>query len=282
MTRTVPALGAELPGSVEQFSTLQYRRPGQIGTGGVLVVGASASGVQIADELARNGREVTLAVGEHIRMPRTYRGRDIHYWMDAIGQLDERYDQVEDIARARRLPSLQLVGSPERRTLDLNSLSTNGVQLVGRMVGVTGGRAQFSGGLANQVAAADLKQNRLLDRVDAHIADQFGAGVPAPGTRPAPTVIGKAPTVVNLDRFGTVVWATGYRPQYPWLDPALLDRRGGIRHDGGVMTVPGMYVLGLPFTRRRKSNFIDGVGPDAQELTALLIDHLEPVTAAAA
>ncbi len=277
-----PALGAELPGSVEQLSMLQYRRPGQIGTGGVLVVGASASGVQIADELARSGREVTLAVGEHLRMPRTYRGRDIHYWMDAIGQLDERYDQIEDIARARRLPSLQLVGSPERRTLDLNSLSGNGVQLVGRLVGVTGGRVQFSGGLANQVAAADLKQNRLLDRVDDFIAAQGGAGAPAPGTRPAPTVIGSAPTVLNLDRFGTVVWATGYRPRYPWLDPALLDRRGGIRHDGGVMSVPGMYVLGLPFTRRRKSNFIDGVGPDARDLSALLINQLEPVTAAAA
>ena len=141
---------------------------------------------------------------------------------------------------------------------------------------------QFSGGLANQVAAADLKQHRLLDRVDEFIAAQGGAGVPATGTRPAPTVIGNAPTEVNLDRFGTVVWATGYRPQCPWLDPALLDRRGGIRHNGGVMTVPGMYVLGLPFTRRRKSNFIDGVGPDAQELSALLIDRLEPVTAAAA
>ena len=222
-----PALGTDLPGSVLQLSALQYRRPAQIGDGRVLVVGASASGVQIADELARDGRKVTLAVGEHIRMPRTYRGRDIHCWLDAIGQLDQRYDQVEDIARARRLPSLQLIGSSDRRTLNLNSLSSNGVQLVGRLVGVTGGRVQFSGALANLVLAADLKQNRLLDRIDEFIAAQGIVGVPGPGKRPAPTAIGDAPTEVSISRFGTVIWATGYRPRYPWLHPALLDRRAG-------------------------------------------------------
>ncbi len=108
----LPPVAASVPKRIRQLTALEYRNPAQTSDGGVLVVGASASGAQIADELARNGRHVTLAVGGHIRLPRQYRERDIHWWMDVIGQLDERYDEVDDINKARRLPSLQLVGSP--------------------------------------------------------------------------------------------------------------------------------------------------------------------------
>ena len=101
----------------------------------MLVVGASASGVQIADELRRAGRRVSVAVGDHVRVPRTYRGRDIYHWMNALGILDERYDEVEDLARARRLPSLQLAGTPDQCNLDLNAVASNGTRLVGRLVG---------------------------------------------------------------------------------------------------------------------------------------------------
>ncbi len=174
----VPAVAAALPPGIARLTALDYRRPAQLGPGGVLVVGASASGVQIADELRRSGRQVTLAVGEHIRLPRTYRGRDIHWWLDAIGQFDERHDEVADLARARRLPSPQLIGSASRRTLDLGALSAAGVEIVGRLVGVAGRRAQFSGSLAAVVAAADLKQDRLLARIDA----QSPATVPAAGS----------------------------------------------------------------------------------------------------
>ena len=136
------------------------------------------------------------------------------------------------------------------------------------------GRAQFSGSLANLIKAADLKQARLLDRVDAHI-DEHGLGdlVGLPD-RPSPTPMPAVVTERELARFSAVVWATGHRPRYPWLDPALLDHRGAIRHDGGVLEVPGMYVLGLPFTRRRRSNLLAGVGPDAQLLTTHLVEHL--------
>ena len=105
------------------MTPLAYRSPGSLPDGGVLVVGASATGVQLAEEIQRSGRPVTLAVGEHVRMPRTYRGRDIFWWMEAAGMLDERYDEVDDLVRARHLPSPQLIGTPERRTIDLNSLA---------------------------------------------------------------------------------------------------------------------------------------------------------------
>ncbi|MEU5877004.1 NAD(P)/FAD-dependent oxidoreductase [Spirillospora sp. NPDC047279] len=269
----VPGISAALP-AVRQVTALEYRSPDQLDAGGVLVVGASASGVQIADELRRAGRAVTLAAGEHIRLPRTYRGRDIHWWMDAIGRLDERYDQVDDLSRARRLPSLQLVGTRERRTLDLNALAAGGVQVVGRLVGVSSGRAQFSGSLANVVASADLKLHRLLDRIDEHVAAHDLAGRVGATDRPEPTRVATAPTEIELSRFSTVVWATGYRPRYPRLDGSVFDRRGRLRHDGGVVEAPGMYVLGLPFLRRRKSSFIDGAGPDAHELCAHLVRRL--------
>jgi cation diffusion facilitator CzcD-associated flavoprotein CzcO len=127
----VPAVARGVPAGITAVTPAGYRNPSELPPGGVLVVGASASGVQLADELHRSGRPVTLAVGEHVRMPRTYRGRDILWWLDAAGVLDERYDQVEDLVQARHLPSMQLVGSPGR-TVDLNALSSAGVRVVGR------------------------------------------------------------------------------------------------------------------------------------------------------
>ena len=121
-----------VPREVEQLTPFDYRDPDQLPDGGVLVVGASATGVQLAAELKRSGRPVTLSVGEHVRLPRTYRGRDVLWWMDASGVWDQRYDEVDDLTRARRLPSPQLVGTPERATLDLNALAAMGVELVGR------------------------------------------------------------------------------------------------------------------------------------------------------
>src|SRR5690606_32635322 len=169
------------------------RNPSQLDTGRVLVVGASATGLQLADELRRSGRPVTIAVGEHIRMPRTYRGRDIQWWLEAAGILDERYDEVDDIVRARRVPSPQLIGSPERRTLDLNALIEQGVETVGRLVGVDGTRLQFSGSLANHCAMADLKLNRLLERLDRWYAQHGAAHVVAEPERLVPTKVAAVP-----------------------------------------------------------------------------------------
>ena len=274
-TPRIPAVGSELPSRISQLAAIHYRNPEQLEDGGVFVVGASASGAQIADELARAGRDVTLAVGEHVRLPRTYRGRDIHWWMDAMGQLDERYDEMDDIVRARRLPSLQLIGSPEKRTLDLNALANSGVKLVGRLAGIANGKAQLSGSLANVCAAADLKQARLLDLIDDYATQNLPDIDLENPHRLEPTSVRTPPTVLDLDAFNTVIWATGFRPQYPWLEDHLLDRKGAIRHDGGVMEELGMYMLGMPFTRRRKSSFLDGVGPDAQFLSAHLAGFLD-------
>ena len=111
---SVPALRQGVPASIESLTPFDYRHPDQLPDGGVLVVGASATGVQFADEIRRSGRRVVLSVGEHVRLPRTYRGRDVLWWMDASGVWNQRYDELDDLKRARRLPSPQLVGTPER------------------------------------------------------------------------------------------------------------------------------------------------------------------------
>ena len=147
----VPAVAAAIPPAIATVTPLTYRSPDDLDDGGVLVVGGSATGVQLADEIQRSGRQVTLAVGEHVRMPRTYRGRDIFWWMEAAGVLDERFDQVDDLVRARHLPSPQLIGTPDRRSLDLNSLAELGIEIVGRVGAIRDGVAQFSGGLAERV-----------------------------------------------------------------------------------------------------------------------------------
>jgi putative flavoprotein involved in K+ transport len=197
--------------------------------------------------------------------------------MDAAGVLDERYEDAEDIVRARKLPSPQLVGSPERRTLDLNALTAMGVQLVGRLAGCADGRAQFSGALRNVCALADLKLGRLLDRFDQWARDSGRDAEFPPPHRMAPTAVETSPPLgleLTNGAIRSIVWATGFRPDHSWLDVPVLDRKGQIRHDGGVVASPGMYLLGTPFLRRRKSSFIHGAEDDVQDLSAHLSAHL--------
>jgi putative flavoprotein involved in K+ transport len=273
---SVPPAASRLPRDVAQVLPTRYRNPDQLRPGGVLVVGASSTGVQLAAEIQRSGRQVTLAVGRHLRMPRRYRGRDIQWWLEAAGILDETLDATPDPAAAQRQPSLQLVGTDDHSTLDLGVLRGLGVRLAGRVIGVKGQRVFLAEDLAATIAAADERLARLLHRFDAHAERCSPAVLPHPEPI-LPIRVPASPTVIDLraERIRTVVWATGYRREYPWLRVPVLDRRGEIVHDGGITPVPGLYVLGLQFLRRRKSSFLDGVGDDARALTSHLADHLD-------
>lgn len=269
----VPPFSEAVPRSVEQLTPFGYRAPVKLPDGGVLVVGASATGVQLAAELHASGRPVTLSVGEHTRLPRTYRGRDVLWWMDRSGVWDQRYDEVEDITRARRLPSPQLVGSPDHRTLDLNALTAMGVSLVGRWAAVRDGEALFSGGLRNLFSLADLKMARLLNTFDEWALTSGRDAEFGPPERPAPTqppASGRLRLDLNSGEIRSIVWATGFRPQYHWLDLPVVDAKGRLDHQGGVVASPGLYALGLPVLRRRRSTFICGIEDDARAV----IDHL--------
>jgi putative flavoprotein involved in K+ transport len=275
----VPAFAHLVPTSIATLTAQEYRNPGRLADGGVLVVGASASGTQIAHEIRRSGRPVVLSVGEHIRAPRVYRGKDLEWWMDAAGVLDERYDQVDDVARARRVPSLQLAGTPDRSTLDLNALTGIGVKLVGRLAGIAeGGKAQFAGSLRNMCALSDLKMGRLLDLLDEWArANGVDEAVEPPHRLPSTRVEDAPPLGMDLatGEIKTIIWAAGYRPDYSWLELPVLDRKGMVRHDGGVVALPGMYLMGMQFLRRRKSALIDGAGDDARDLSAHLAAFLD-------
>jgi putative flavoprotein involved in K+ transport len=271
----IPRIADAVPSWMTTVTPLAYRDPRQLPDGGVLVVGASATGVQLADEIHQSGRPVTIAVGEHVRLPRTYRGRDIFWWLQATGLLAETYDKVDDLTRARHLPSPQLTGTPQAAITDLNRLAARGVRIVGRLGRIASGVAQFSGSLPNTCALADLKMNRFLNR-----ADQWAtaAGVDdelPPPHRFAPTYVDPRPPL-QLDLTGreitTVLWATGFRPDHSWLEvPGARDHNGWLRHDGGVVTgAPGLYVLGLPVLRTRASTYIHGAAADTQAIA----DHL--------
>jgi putative flavoprotein involved in K+ transport len=276
---SVPAFAERVPRSVAQLTAQQYRNPRQLADGGVMVVGASSSGTQIAQEIHRSGRPVVLSVGEHIRAPRLYRGKDLEWWMDAAGVLDERYDTVDDINRARRVPSLQLAGTPDRSTLDLNALTAIGVKLVGRLAGITeNGKVQFAGSLRNMCALSDLKMGRLLDLIDEWArADGLDEQTEPPQRLPPTRVEDAPPLGMDLasGEIKTIIWATGYRPDYSWLEVPVLDRKGMIRHDGGVVAAPGLYLMGAVFLRRRKSTLIDGAGDDARDVSAHLASYLD-------
>ena len=271
---SVPSIRSSIPATIEQFTPFDYRNPDLLPEGGVLVVGASATGVQLAAEIHQSGRPVTLSVGEHVRLPRTYRGRDVLWWMDVSGVWNQRFDEIDDLTRARSLPSPQLVGTPERATLDLNALSTMGIELVGRFAAVRDGRALFSGGLRNMFSLADLKMERLLNAFDEWALvnardDDIDASEPFDPTRVPPS--SRLQLDLRSGEIGSIVWATGFRPDYRWLQVPVVDEKGYLRHEGGIVVdSPGIYALGLPVLRRRKSSFIHGIEDDAREL----IEHL--------
>jgi len=270
----IPPLARRLSPRVVQIVPTQYRNPAQLPPGGVLVVGASATGVQLADDIHASGRRVTLAVGRHQRLPRTYRGRDILWWLDTMGVFDATEEDVFNVQTSRSQTSLQLVGRSDIPSLDIVFLKRHGVRVLGRLVDAQYEQATFDDDLVATAAASDVKLAQLLLRIDAFIPSTgLGAAGPAEPFAPTwPSALNTPRATIDLrnDGINTVVWATGFKRRYPWLKIPVLDERGDIRHHAGITPEPGLFVLGMHFQRRRKSAFIDGVGDDA----AFLADRI--------
>jgi putative flavoprotein involved in K+ transport len=280
-TPHVPAL-ARLSPRIHQMTPASYKRAADLPQGGVLVVGAASSGVQLADEIRAAGRSVWLAAGRHTRLPRRYGGQDIMWWLDRIGVLSERAETLPNLEAARHAPSLQLVGHPQHRSLDLMALAAAGVRIVGRLVAAEDMRVHLADDLAASVAESERRCARILARIDGVMSLSGRAASRDPS--PMRLVVDDVPTTLDLSRVGirTVLWATGYRRSTAWLKVPVHDRHGEIMHEGGVTPAPGLYVLGLRVLRRRNSNFIDGVGRDAQELADHIAArlHIQPHMAA--
>ncbi|OZB81279.1 NAD(P)/FAD-dependent oxidoreductase [Microbacterium sp. 13-71-7] len=259
----IPAVVPEDAG-VHQIHSNQYRNPGELPAGAVLVVGAGSSGVQIADELRRSGREVYLAVGPHDRPPRRYRGRDFCWWLGVLG----KWDMATPPAGAEHV-TIAVSGAHGGRTVDFRELAATGITLLGRAGTYADGVMRFADDLARNIAAGDANHLSVLDEADAYVA-RNGLDLPE---EPEARLIGADPeslthpirTLDLADRgITTIVWATGFALDYSWLAVDAFDRDGRPRHQRGVSSEPGVYFLGLPWQSRRGSSFLWGVWHDAR------------------
>ncbi|UUX51581.1 NAD(P)/FAD-dependent oxidoreductase [Nisaea acidiphila] len=261
----IPPVVPETEG-IAQLHSSAYRNPDQLVDGGVLVVGAGSSGVQIADELNRSGRKVTLSVGPHHRPPRAYRGRDYCWWLGVLGLWDIAAPTpgTEHIAIA-------VSGARGGETVDFRNLADQGITLAGLTEGYEDGVMRFAGDLARNIAEGDENYLSVLRQADAFAA-RNGLDLPE---EPEAHVIGSDPDCVanpvrELDLktagIGTILWATGFRTDYDWLKVDAFDEDGKPRHQRGVSSEPGIYFLGLPWLSRRGSSFIWGVWHDAMHI----------------
>jgi putative flavoprotein involved in K+ transport len=275
----VPNLSYVLSPAIESLHSSQYRSPEQLTDGAVLVVGASASGVQIAEELRQAGRDVLLSAGRHTRLPRRWRGHDIFWWLTRLGKLSERPAEMGDVRKTIEQPSLQLVGRSDHANVDLPWLQERGVRLAGRVRHISRDVVHFEDDLQVTASTADAKLARLLREIDtfAGARDQ---------RYPVRTVdvFGRAPRSVSLSSEGirTVIWATGFKRAYPWLKLPITTANGELEHREGVTRAAGVYALGLRFLRKRDSNFIGGVGTDAWEIAVHLANFLGQASKTAA
>lgn len=272
-TPSIPKFAADINSNINQLTSKEYKNPDQLDHGNVLIVGGSATGLQLAKEIQSSGRPVTLAMGEHVKMPRQYRGRDIFWWMEQTRIAGEYIAENDDLRRLRKLPSPQLIGDQEHPIFDLNYLQEQGVQVVGRLMNANERHFQFSGALANICKLADLKLNRLLKRFD-ECAESLGI-TEEPEQFQATKVDADPVLNIQTDQVKTVIWATGLKPDYSWLKLPVLNNKGELMHSGGIVHSPGVFALGLPFMRRRHSSYMHGINHDVADIANHLKSFLD-------
>ncbi|WP_419757828.1 flavin-containing monooxygenase [Acidisoma sp.] len=265
----IPALVPPSAG-VMQIHSSDYRNPGHLPEGAVLVVGSGSSGTQIADELVHAGRRVFLSVTPHGRPPRRYRERDYCWWLGVLGRWDAQ-TPPEGAAHV----TIAVSGADGGKTIDFRRLARQGVALVGRVNGYHDGAVSFDGDLAANLARGDADYRAVLDEADAYVA-RNGLELPEdPDARriePEPACVSDPVRVLKLAEAGVtcILWATGYSSDFSWLKVDAFDREGRPKHQRGVSSEPGIYFLGLPWLARRGSSFIWGVWHDAK----FLADHI--------
>ncbi|MER7014220.1 NAD(P)/FAD-dependent oxidoreductase [Saccharopolyspora sp. NPDC000359] len=267
-----PVIPPVVPDSAElvQIHSSSYRNPQQLPEGAVLVVGAGSSGVQIADELRRSGREVYLSVGPHDRPPRRYRGRDFCWWLGVLNKWEAAAPP-----RGAEHVTIAVSGAHGGHTVDFRALAAEGITLVGMTREYEDGRMRFAGDLRDNIARGDANYLAMLDEADAYV-ERNGLDLPeepeARTFQPDPQCVVDPLVELDLASAGvtSIVWATGFATDYSWLEVDAFDERGRPQHARGVSTEPGVYFLGLPWQSRRGSSFIWGVWHDA----AYVAEHI--------
>jgi len=255
---------------VQQLHSSGYRNPEQLPDGAVLVVGAGSSGMQIADELLRAGREVYLSVGPHDRPPRRYRERDFCWWLGVLGKWD-----METPPGGSEHVTIVVSGANGGETVDFRDLAQRGMVLLGRTLAYDNGVLRLAPDLGVNIAKGDANYLSLLNEADAYVV-RNGLDLPeeqeAHELGPLPDLANEPILELNLAEAGvtTIIWATGFRVDYRWLEVDAFDETGRPQHKRGISTEPGVYFLGLPWLSRRGSSFIWGVWHDAKHIA----DHI--------
>lgn len=262
----VPPFSRLLPPAVFQVHSSHYRNPEQLPPGAVLVVGAGASGQQIAEELLRSGRTVYMSVGTHNKLPRRYRGHDTIWWMEQLGTFDVTVESLPSLEVAMRRPSVSLTGVGGGHDLDLSELEREGMILLGHISGVDDSRLHFAPDLEASLADGENVYTSFVDSIERYI-EQKGLPVGPPDARPQGGGRGVRKDTTTLDlaqaRIGSIVWATGFSRDFDWIRSPSIAPGCDPVHVRGVSTQPGLFFLGLRWLYTRRSNFIDGAGADA-------------------
>ena len=262
-TPAIPPLVPEDAG-ISQIHSAAYRRPDALPDGGVVVVGSGSSGAQIAAELLGAGRDVYLCIGPHQRPPRRYRGLDNVWWLGVLGHWN-----ADTPGPGTEHVTIAVSGAGGGRTVDFRRLAGQGMVLLGSAAGWEDGMLRIAPDLADNLAAGDASLVALLDEADAY-AERHGLDLPedAEARRVLPDPSCVAEPILSLDLaaagVGTIIWATGYAPDYDWLHAGRFDHRGRPVHQRGVGAEAGLYFVGLPWQSRRGSSFIWGVWHDAK------------------
>jgi len=261
---------------ITQIHSADYRNPERLPEGAVLVIGAGSSGVQIADELQRAGKQVYLSVGAHDRPPRAYRNRDFVWWLGVLGEWD-----AEVMQSGKEHVTIAVSGAYGGKTIDFRGLAHRGITLVGLTKSFNNGVATFKSDLARNIALGDKNYLELLDAADDYIARN---GLDLPEEPEARNIMSNPECVtnpilkLNLTDSGitSIIWATGFAVDYSWLNvPHAFDESGKPQHQRGVSTEPGIYFVGLPWLSRRGSSFIWGVWHDAKHIAGHIATQRE-------
>jgi putative flavoprotein involved in K+ transport len=252
--------------NIQQLHSSSYRNPQQLPEGATLVVGAGSSGIQIADDIQKSGRQVYLSVGPHGRPPRRYRGRDFVWWLGVLN----KWEAIAPSPDAEHV-TISVSGAGGGHTVDLRNLAASGITLLGRTESYEGGVLRFAPDLAQNIADGDANYLALLGEADAYI-ERNGLDLPEePEARhlgPLPACAESPVRELDIAEAGitSIVWATGFIQDYSWLKVDAVDEKGRPLHQRGISTEPGIYFLGLPWQSNRGSSFIWGVWHDAKYL----------------
>ena len=271
----IPLVSSEIPDSLMQLHSGDYKRPDALPDGATLVIGSGQSGVQVVEDLLDAGRKVYFSTSRVGRFVRRFRGRDMLVWANDIGFFSQRMSDVED-PNIAKMAQPQISGTKGGHTVSLQSLEKMGAILLGRYQGYRGNEFHFEENLAENIMFADQISAKFRNMVDDYIVkqgidapppdvDEADHADPSPEDRHPPTVLDPAEAGIT-----SIVWCTGFGGNFSWIEGIDLDEKGVPVHENGVSPLAGLYYCGFAWLSKRRSGLICGIKEDA----AYIVEHI--------